>query len=159
MIFITGTIIFLFISAIGSYEAFHYTESTEFCGTLCHSVMQPEYVAYQNSAHAKVKCVACHVGEGADWYVKSKMSGLYQVYAVLANVYPTPIETPISNLATCTEKLVNNAIGLKNFTPSKLRLEKHFLPDEENTEWNIALTMKIGSSHSSKGWRRVFIGI
>ncbi|MCB0745059.1 MAG: cytochrome C, partial [Ignavibacteriae bacterium] len=31
LIFITGTIIFLFISAMGSYEAFHYTESTEFC--------------------------------------------------------------------------------------------------------------------------------
>ena len=150
LIFITGTIIFLFISAIGSYEAFHYTESTEFCGTLCHSVMKPEYVAYQNSAHAKVKCVSCHVGEGADWYVKSKMSGLYQVYAVLANVYPTPIETPISNLRPARETC-EQCHWPEKFYAHKLRLEKHFLSNEENTEWNISLTMKIGSSHSSKG--------
>ncbi len=150
LIFISGTIIFLFISAIGSYEAFHYTESTEFCGTLCHSVMKPEYVAYQNSSHAKVKCVACHVGEGADWYVKSKMSGLYQVYAVLADVYPTPIETPISNLRPARETC-EQCHWPEKFYAHKLQLEKHFLTDEENTEWEILLTMKVGSSHSSKG--------
>ncbi len=150
MIFITGTIIFLFISAIGSYEAFHYSESTEFCGTLCHSVMQPEYVAYQNSPHARVRCVECHVGEGADWYVKSKMSGLYQVYAVLANVYPKPIETPISNLRPARETC-EECHWPEKFYASKLRLEKHYLPDENNTEWNISLLMKIGASHSTKG--------
>jgi NapC/NirT cytochrome c family, N-terminal region len=150
MIFISGTIIFLFISAIGSYEAFHYTESTEFCGTLCHSVMQPEYVAYQNSSHARVKCVACHVGEGADWYVRSKMSGLYQVYAVLANVYPKPIETPISNLRPARETC-EECHWPQKFYSRKLKLEKHFLPDEENTEWDISLIMKIGPTDDAKG--------
>ena len=149
-IFISGTIVFLFISALGSYEAFHYTESTEFCGTLCHSVMKPEYVAYQNSPHARVSCVACHVGEGADWYVRSKMSGLYQVYAVLANVYPKPIETPISNLRPARETC-EECHWPQKFYASKLRLEKHYLPDEINTEWNISLLMKIGASHSAKG--------
>jgi hypothetical protein len=82
MIFSVGSTIFLLLSAIGSYEAFHYTESVEFCGTLCHDVMNPEYVAYKNSPHAKVACADCHVGAGADWYVRSKLSGLYQVYSV-----------------------------------------------------------------------------
>ena len=49
--------------------------------------MKPEYTAYQNSPHAKVACVACHVGEGADWYVRSKLSGLYQVYAVTLGIF------------------------------------------------------------------------
>jgi nitrate/TMAO reductase-like tetraheme cytochrome c subunit len=62
MIFSVGTVIFLLLTAVGSYEAFHYTESVEFCGTLCHDVMKPEYVAYQNSPHARVACVDCHVG-------------------------------------------------------------------------------------------------
>lgn len=148
LIFITGTIIFLFISAMGSYEAFHYTESTEFCGTLCHSVMKPEYVAYQNSAHARVRCVECHVGEGADWYVKSKMSGLYQVYAVLANVYPKPIPTPISNLRPARETC-EHCHWPQKFYARKIRLEKHFLSDKENSEWDISLMMKIGASHSA----------
>ncbi len=78
-IFILVTVLFLLLTGIGSYKAFHYTESNEFCGTLCHSVMEPEWVAYQESAHSKVTCVECHVGEGAGLYVKTKLSGLYQV--------------------------------------------------------------------------------
>ena len=66
MIFGVGTVFFLMLSAVGSYEAFHYSESVEFCGTICHKVMKPEYVAFQNSSHAKVACVACHVGTRAD---------------------------------------------------------------------------------------------
>ena len=81
-IFAIGTTVFLFLTAVGSYEAFHFTESVTFCGELCHGVMNPEYTAYQHSPHARVSCVECHVGSGADWYVRSKLSGLYQVYAV-----------------------------------------------------------------------------
>jgi hypothetical protein len=103
VIFVIGTFIFLFLSAIGSYQAYHYTESNEFCGTTCHSVMEPEYTAYRKSSHARVKCVECHVGEGADWYVKSKLSGAYQVYAVLTDNYPRPIPTPVSNLRPARE--------------------------------------------------------
>jgi hypothetical protein len=83
LIFTIATIIILFLSTLGSFQAFHITESVEFCGTLCHQVMEPEYTAYQNSPHANVACVECHVGTGASWYVKSKLSGLHQVYAVL----------------------------------------------------------------------------
>jgi hypothetical protein len=66
LIFLSTTFVFIFLSAIGTYEAFHYSESVPFCGTLCHKVMEPEYVAYQNSPHARVACVECHVGPGAD---------------------------------------------------------------------------------------------
>lgn len=95
ILFTVITIVFLFLSTYGSFEAFHLTESVEFCGTLCHQVMEPEYTAYQNSPHANVTCVECHVGSGASWYVKSKISGLHQVYAVMTNSYPTPID-PLS---------------------------------------------------------------
>jgi hypothetical protein len=75
IIFTITTIIVLFLSTLGSFQAFHITESVEFCGTLCHQVMEPEYTAYQSSPHANVACVECHVGSGASWYVKSKLSG------------------------------------------------------------------------------------
>lgn len=149
-IFIVGTIIFLFLSAIGSYEAFHYTESVEFCGTVCHAVMEPEYVAYQHSPHARVSCVDCHVGEGVDWYVRSKLSGLRQVYAVLANTYPKPIPTPITNLRPARETC-EQCHWPEKFYAQKFRLERHYLNDEENTEWDIYLTMRIGASHSAFG--------
>ena len=88
-IFVIGTGFFLLISAVGSYEAFHYTESTQFCGTLCHRVMEPEHVAHQYSPHARVPCVSCHVGPGADWYMRSKLSGLTRFMQCLPMFIPS----------------------------------------------------------------------
>lgn len=149
-IFIVGTIIFLFASAIGSYEAFQYTESVEFCGTVCHAVMEPEYTAYQNSPHARVRCVDCHVGEGVDWYVRSKLSGLRQVYAVIADDYPRPIPTPITDLRPARETC-EQCHWPEKFYARKLRVQRHFLSDETNSEWDIYMTMKIGATHSALG--------
>ncbi|HNU06642.1 MAG TPA: NapC/NirT family cytochrome c, partial [Pyrinomonadaceae bacterium] len=68
--FLGAAFVFVMASAFGSYRAFEYTESVAFCGQLCH-VMIPEDTAYKASAHARVRCVECHVGGGADFYVKS----------------------------------------------------------------------------------------
>jgi hypothetical protein len=150
IVFAVGSTIFLLLSAIGSYEAFHYTESVEFCGTVCHTVMEPEHVAYQNSPHARVPCVDCHVGTGASWYVRSKLSGLYQVYAVMADVYPRPIPSPISNLRPAQETC-ERCHWPEQFYSHNLKINKHYLADEMNTEWDITRQMKIGSVYSAKG--------
>jgi hypothetical protein len=150
LLFIVVTIFFLLLTAIGSYKAFHYTESNEFCGTLCHSVMEPEYTAYQESAHSRVTCVECHVGEGAEWYVKSKLSGLYQVYSVTFKKYPTPIATPVHSLRPARETC-EECHWPEKFYSYNLRNEKNFLADSANTEWDIMLKLKIGSEHSAKG--------
>ena len=150
MIFSIGTVIFLLLTAIGSYEAFHFTESVEFCGKLCHKVMEPEYVAYQNSPHARVACVDCHVGPGADWYVRSKLSGLYQVYAVTLGTYPTPIPVPVRNLRPARETC-EECHWPEKFYARTLRIERHYLADTENTEWDIHLQMKVGASLSALG--------
>ena len=150
LIFGVGSVFFLLISAVGSYEAFHYTESVEFCGTVCHEVMKPEYIAYQNSSHAHVACVECHVGSGADWYVRSKMSGLYQVYAVVMGIYPKPIPTPIHNLRPARETC-EECHWPQKFYSRQLVLEKHYLADENNTEWDINLQMKTGPAYSALG--------
>ena len=92
------TVAFCLISAFGSYKAYEFTDSTQFCGQLCHTVMHPEFIAYQASPHARVGCVECHVGSGASWYVKSKLSGLRQVYYTARGTFPRPIPTPVHNL-------------------------------------------------------------
>jgi len=149
-IFSASTVVFLLLSAVGSYQAFHYTETVKFCGQMCHVVMEPEFVAYQNSPHARVTCVECHVGSGATFYVKSKMSGMYQVYATAFNVYPTPIPTPIENLRPARETC-EVCHWPEKYYSHKTRLEKKFIADEQNTEWDIALNMKIGSAYSARG--------
>lgn len=144
------TFLFLIVSAMGSYEAFNYTESVEFCGKVCHQVMEPEYVTYLNSPHARVHCVECHVGEGAGWYVRSKLSGLYQVYSVLFNKYPRPIETPIHNLRPARETC-ERCHWPEKFYSRKLRSHRAYLTDSLNTEWNCSFLVKIGPAYSPMG--------
>jgi nitrate/TMAO reductase-like tetraheme cytochrome c subunit len=144
------TTIFLVASAIGSYRAFQYTESNEFCGKLCHQVEEPEYVTYQHSSHARVTCVECHVGQGADWYVKSKLSGLYQVYSTLFKKYPRPVPTPIHSMRPERETC-ERCHWPEKFYSRKLRVQRSYLADSANTEWNLSLLMKIGPEFKSMG--------
>ena len=149
---VVGGIAFTFflVTAIGSYRTYHFTESVEFCGETCHTVMKPEFVAYQGSPHARVLCVQCHIGSGAGWYVKSKLSGAYQVYAALANVYPRPIPTPIENLRPAQETC-EQCHWPSKFYGNIERVNDHFFSDEANTKWTIRLLMKIGGGDPEFG--------
>jgi hypothetical protein len=151
-IFTITTIIVLFLSTLGSFKAYHITESVEFCGTLCHQVMEPEHTAYLNSPHANVACVECHVGSGASWYVKSKLSGMHQVYAVLTKTYPRPIETPLHDLRPARETC-EKCHWPQKFYARSLWTNKYFLADSLNTEWDIILQMKTGPEYSGLGLR------
>lgn len=150
LVFILGTGFFLILSTVGIYNAYHHTESVEFCGTTCHDVMKPEYTAYQNSAHARVSCAECHIGGGADWYVRSKLSGAYQVYAVLADVYPRPIPTPVANLRPARETCQQCHWPEQSFGSRQDRNE-HFLADEDNTAYPISMLVHVGSGDGEDG--------
>ena len=96
--FIVLTVCNVVLLAVISYEGYHFTDSPYFCGMVCHKVMAPEYTAYRRSAHSRVACVECHIGPGAEWYAKAKISGLRQVAAVLRNTYRRPIPAPVHEL-------------------------------------------------------------
>src|SRR5215472_15878258 len=72
-VFVVGAATFLNILIFGtaSYRGVEYMDTTQFCGQTCHTVMTPEFTAYQNSPHAHVNCVECHIGPGAGWFVRS----------------------------------------------------------------------------------------
>ncbi len=138
-----GFIIFLALTAFGSYQAFEYTESDAFCGTVCHVEMKPEYTAYSVSPHARVGCVKCHIGSGAEWFVKAKISGMYQVYAVMLDKVPRPIETPIENLRPSRDTC-EQCHWPAHFYNEKLVVHDYFGYEEDNTHWKLQLLMKIG---------------
>jgi NapC/NirT cytochrome c family, N-terminal region len=64
-------LLFLLATAFGSYQTYQYTDSVQFCGASCHVPMHPEFTAYLHSPHARVSCVDCHVGSGAESHVRS----------------------------------------------------------------------------------------
>ena len=148
--FIGGSLIFLLLSAMGSYHTYHFTESVQFCGQTCHTVMQPELVTYQHGPHARVSCTECHIGPGATWFVKAKISGTYQLYATAFDKFPRPIPTPIKNLRPAQETC-EQCHWPKKFVGNLERTYNYFLGDETNTPFTLSLLMKVGGADPTHG--------
>ena len=146
-VLIVLTLFNLVIFGVVGYRGFHYTESREFCGQLCHSVMQPEFTTYSLSPHSEVDCVECHIGPGAGWFVKSKLSGARQVLAVAFDTYSRPIETPIDNLRPARE--VCEVCHRPDIFPGNLlKVIEQFEPDEANTRLYTVLNLRVGAGGS-----------
>jgi len=139
------TCINLFVVGVLAYSGYHYMESNAFCGEVCHVPMTPEYTAYQNSAHSRVACVDCHIGSGASWFVKSKISGARQLYAVVANTFARPIETPVHGLRPARDTC-EQCHRPEKFHGDKLVIKDKYLEDEANTHVQTVLLLKIGSA-------------
>lgn len=148
--FVAGSLAFLVITAVGTYKSYNYTESVNFCGQTCHTVMEPEYVLYQQSPHARVTCAECHIGQGAEWFVKAKISGLHQVWAVLVNSYARPVPTPIKNLRPARDTC-EQCHWPEKFSGNIVRTYDHFLSDEHNTEYALRLLLRVGGSNPETG--------
>lgn len=138
------------VLGVSSYHGYAYTESTQFCGATCHSVMEPQATAHARSPHARVSCATCHIGEGASWFVKSKVSGLGQVVAVLRDSYPRPIPPAIAELRpardTCEE-----CHWPAQFFGAQLKQVEHFASDEFNTRRVVRMLLKTGGADESIG--------
>ncbi len=148
--FMTFLVVFVTVSAAGSYKAYEYTDSVQFCGQLCHTVMNPEFTAYRLSPHARVACVDCHVGSGATWYVKSKLSGARQVFAATFNTYPRPIPTPVHNLRPAQDTC-EQCHWPKKFYGGQLKVFTHYANDEKNTVRQIRMIIKTGGGDPATG--------
>jgi hypothetical protein len=150
---VTCLALFNFVVVMSSaYNGFQYSESVQFCAELCHVVMAPEHTAYRGSPHSRIECVECHIGDGASWFVKSKLSGVRQLFAVALDTYSRPIQTPLHGLRpaheTCEEchrpELIHG---------DRLRVKNRFLADEENSQVRTVLLMRVGAGdfHGQKG--------
>lgn len=139
------TVINLAVVGTGGYEALHYMDSQQFCGTLCHKVMSPTYEAYVDSSHARVACVECHIGSGASWFVKAKISGLRQVLAVIFDTYQRPIPTPIHDLRPARDTC-EQCHWPDKFSGDRLVVRRHFENDEAVTPTTTALVLKTGGT-------------
>jgi hypothetical protein len=147
------TILNVIMVGSASYRGVEYMDSVAFCGQTCHTVMQPEFTAYRNSPHARVECVSCHIGPGASWFVKSKLSGLRQVFAVIFHTYDTPIPTPVENLRPAQETC-EQCHWPQIFQGDRLVIRTSYGDDEKNTPSTTVLVMKVGG----KTWVRA-VGI
>lgn len=148
--FLSLSFIFLLISAFGSYRAFEYTESVEFCGQLCHTVMKPEFVAHEAAPHSQIRCVECHVGSGPENYARAKFNGIRQLYAVTFNTYNKPIETPVHNMRPANETC-QKCHWSEKYHGEKFKVFNHYGYDKDNSLTQTRLLIKVGGGNASNG--------
>jgi nitrate/TMAO reductase-like tetraheme cytochrome c subunit len=149
LVFVAATGINALILGVGTYKGVEVMESTQFCGAACHTVMEPEYTTYKRSPHARVACVECHIGEGADWFVKSKLSGSWQLVSVALDLYPRPIAVPVHNLRPARETC-EQCHWPNKFVGDRFRVNTHFSEDETNTETKTVLVVKVGGRQAGR---------
>jgi len=149
-VFLVITFLFVSASAFGSYRGYEYTESVNFCGETCHTVMKPEFTAYLAGAHARVGCVGCHVGPGASWYVRSKISGAYQLYSVTFNKYPRPITTPVHNLRPAQDTC-EKCHWPEKFFGAQMKVFNRYGYDEQNTLRQRRMLINVGGGSPASG--------
>jgi nitrate/TMAO reductase-like tetraheme cytochrome c subunit len=147
VLFGIGGLGFILLSAFGSYQTYHYAESVQFCGEVCHRAMNPEFVAYQRGAHARVDCVDCHIGSGAEWFIKAKINGTHQLIAYTLTDYDRPIATPLKKLRPAQD------ICEKCHWPEKFHGNidinySHFKSDKANTPYDVRMLMRVNVSHA-----------
>jgi hypothetical protein len=133
-----------------SYHGYEYTDSNEFCGEICHTVMQPQYTAHKSGAHARVECAACHIGRGASWYVRSKLSGLRQVVAVTLDTFPRPIPAAITELRPATQTCEQCHWPEKFYGDQLVTIER-FAYDERSTPRGVRMLVRTGGSDPTIG--------
>jgi hypothetical protein len=152
LVFLAATLVNVVIIAVSTYKAVEVMDSTRFCGTACHSVMAPEYTTYQRSPHSRVPCVSCHIGPGAGWFVKSKLSGSWQLISVNLNLYPRPIPTPVHSLRPARDTC-EQCHWPSKFVGDRLKVITHFQDDAANTALKTILLLRVGGmqGRASKG--------
>ncbi len=137
------TILNIMITGQFAYSAVRYMDTVSFCGQTCHTVMHPEFTAYQGSPHARVECVQCHIGAGASWFVRSKLSGIGQVFAVTLQNYPRPIPVPVKNLRPARETC-EACHWPQKFGEDRVKDILNYGNDEQNTQTHTVLLLHIG---------------
>jgi NapC/NirT cytochrome c family, N-terminal region len=144
------TFVNIIVISLAAFRGVEYMDSPQFCGQVCHTVMQPEFTAYLNGPHARVPCVACHIGPGAPWFVKSKLSGTRQLFAVALNTYPRPIPSPVENLRPARDTC-EQCHWPEKFTGDLVKQIPAYGDDEANTASPTTLRLHIGSGNDSTG--------
>ncbi len=145
-----ATVVNVVIVLLTGAAAVSYMDTPEFCGTLCHSVMQPEYDTYRESPHSRVKCVTCHIGPGASFAVKSKLDGLRQVWGVATGDFRRPIPSPVEELRPARDTC-EQCHWPSKFHGNRVAFRVHYGDDAANTPSVSTLLLKVGGRDATTG--------
>lgn len=135
----------------GGAAAWSYSNSSQFCGTTCHT-MPPQNAVYVHSPHANVACEECHIGRASIVeQLPRKAQGIKETYDTIFNLYELPIRAQALRPAreTCEKCHQPEA-----FQDDSLRTLMHYAEDTANTPTTTRLIMKTGGGAKREGLGR-----
>lgn len=144
-----ATLIVLFIAVtFGGIQTWEYTNSSEFCGTACHT-MPPQSVSFLNSPHSNVTCEECHIGRASFInQMTRKSQALHEIYYMTFSLYEYPIRAKALRPALDTCEKCHRP---ETFVDDSMRVIKRFADDRENTATSVYLIMKTGGGDARQG--------
>ena len=142
------TAVNIVIVLLAGYGSLHWMESPTFCGQVCHTPMQPQFMAWEGASHAHVACVHCHIGEGASGFVHAKLAGVRQLVHVMTNSVPKPIP-PAENLPPVDQTCADCHRPGQAASADRVRVIRSYGDDEKNSETATMLQMHMGAVSAS----------
>jgi hypothetical protein len=128
--------------ALASVKGVEAMDTNEFCGAVCHTVMEPEYVAHAAGPHHQVHCTTCHVGAGARGFLRAKINGTRQLYLIATGGYRAPVPTPVHGLNA--EMSCVRCHATRRWSTDRERVFREFADDETNTESATTVRLHLG---------------
>jgi len=144
------TLVNIVIVSLAAYRGIEFMDSTQFCGQVCHTVMEPEFVAFQDGPHSRVRCVSCHIGPGASFFVKSKLDGTRQVVAVAMNSYSRPIASPVHTLRPARE-VCEQCHWPEKFHGDRIKKIPEYKDDEQSSDNGTTMRIHVGGGSEKLG--------
>jgi hypothetical protein len=133
---------------VGGAYGWEYTNSSKFCGTTCHT-MPPQYSTYNDSPHANVACVECHIGRAfVGNLIARKSQDVREIVSMTFSTYEYPIQATRLRPARDTCETCHLP---EQFSDDSLRTINHFQDDVENTATSTSLILKTGGGSKRQG--------
>lgn len=135
----------------GGIHGWEYSNSPEFCGTACHTMI-PQDVVYQESPHANVTCEECHIGRTSFFtQLSRKTQGIKESYYEIFKLYEYPLRATALRPARDTCEKCHQP---EAFSDDSLRVLSHFENDQNNTQSSTYLILKTGGGAKREGLGR-----
>jgi nitrate/TMAO reductase-like tetraheme cytochrome c subunit len=140
---IVGSLLFY-----GGVSAWEYSNSSEFCGSACHT-MPPQATVYERSPHSNVTCEECHIGRTSFFnMVARKSRGLFEIYSEVFKQYEYPLFAHELRPAIDTCEKCHRP---ETFSDDSLRKIEHFGNTIKNPSTVTHLIMKTGGGSEREG--------
>lgn len=134
---------------VGVTLGWDYTNSNQFCGSLCHT-MPPQFSTYLASSHAGVDCVECHLGRAPlpTQIIRKAQDGTLTFTALISESYEFPLRA--HNMRPANEACETCHYPQK-FSLDTFKEIVHYDTDRNNTPSTTYLILKTGGGSAREG--------